>query len=546
MQRIQRISGALRGLLSKLSTLAAVALVAACGSLEESGEVALVEGFAGLAVADEPRATLVGRDILGNGGNAVDAAVAMFFTMAVTLPSRAGLASGGSCVLFDNGDKAGQALVFHPEVTAGGGLAPTGIRAMAAMHARQGRMRWAELLSPAENLARFGFSTSRALARDIQAGAAVIERDAELAKTFRTANGALASEGSKIVQLELSSVLSGIRSQGAAYFHSGTFAERFAQLSSAAGLTVTTGQVREAVPYLGEAIAIERGLLTKDVAYFPPPPAANGVIAAQLWRMLTEVESYDGLTSSDSAHLFAEAAMRSFADRGAWFADGAARAKAGVATAEPLVAEAHLEALLSSYDAARHTPVAALPTQPLSLLEVPLGSSLVAADRFGNAAACSQTLNGLFGSGRTARGTGVVLAAPPTDQRNGYISSVAAVIGNRATGDLRFAAAGSGGSAAATALATVMLAVVDEEEPLETAMRAPRLHHQGQPDALFYEAGLPEAMVGDLRGRGHALQEAPVLGLVNALACPSGVRDEPGSCRVMSDPRGRGLGLVAQ
>lgn len=546
MQRIQRISGALRGVLSRLLTLTAVGLTAACGGLEETGEIALVEGFAGLAAADEPRATLVGRDILGNGGNAVDAAVAMYFTMAVTLPSRAGIASGGSCVLFDNGDKAGQALVFHPMVTAGGGLAPTGIRAMAALHARQGRIRWAELLRPAENLARFGFSTSRALARDVQAGAAVIERDAELAKTFRTANGALASEGSKIVQLELSSVLSGIRSQGAAYVHAGTFAERFAQLSSAAGLTVTTAEIREAVPYLGAAIAIERGLLTRDVAYFPPPPAANGVIAAQLWRMLTEIESYDGLASGDSAHLFAEAAMRSFADRGAWLADGAAQRTVDVAAAESLVAEAHLEALLSNYEEARHTPVSALPTQPLSLLEVPLGSSLVAADRFGNAVACSQTLNGLFGFGRTARGTGIVLAAPPTQQRNGYVSSVAAVVGNTATGDLRFAAAGSGGSAAATALATVMLATVDEEEPLEPVMRAPRLHHQGQPDTLFYEAGLPEAMVGELQGRGHALQEAPVLGRVNALVCPTGIRDRPGGCQVMSDPRGRGLGLIVQ
>ena len=540
MQRIQRNSGALAGVLRKLLIVGSLALTAACESLEEGNEVALVEGFAGLAAADEPRAALVGRDILGNGGNAVDAAVAMYFTLAVTLPSRAGLASGGSCVVFDQEDRDGQALVFQPQTTTAGGLVPTGIRAMAALHARHGRLRWAELLRSAEGLARFGFSTSRALAQDIQAGAAIIERDAALANLFRLENGALASEGNKLVQLELSSVLSGIRSQGAAYFHAGTFAERFGQLSTAAGLPISTADVREAVPYLGPAIAIEGGLLTRDVAYFPPPPAANGVIAAQLWRMLTEIESYDGLTSSDSAHLFAEASMRSFADRGAWLADGASPAP------ESLVAEEHLESLLSNYEAARHTPLASLPSQPLGLLEVPVGSSLIAADRFGNGVACSQTLNGLFGLGRTARGTGIILAAPPSPQRNGYVSTVASVVGNTSTGDLRFAGAASGGSTAATSLMTVMLATADEDESLDVVMRAPRLHHQGQPDELFYEAGLPEAMIGDLRGRGHAMQEAPALGRVNALICSSGIRDEPGGCQVMSDPRGRGLGLVVQ
>ncbi len=541
MQRIQRKSRAPGGALRGIAVTLVLATVAACaGPSEDDAEVALVEGFAGLAAADEPRAALVGRDVLGNGGNAVDAAVAMYFTLAVTLPSRAGVASGGTCVLFDNGDRTGRALVFLPVVTANGGLVPTGIRAMAAMHARHGLMRWGELLRPAENLARFGFNASRALARDVQAGASVIERNAELAALFRTANGALASEGSKIVQLELSSVLAGVRSQGAAYIHSGTFADRFAQLSTASGSPVTVADMRGAVPYSGEAIEIEGGLLTRDVAYFPPPPAANGAVTAQIWRMLTEVESFDGLTSSDSAHLMAEAAMRSFADRGNWLADGTA------AGAQALVETERLEALLADYDETRHTPLSALQSQPEGLLEIPFGSSLVAGDRFGNGVACSMTMNGLFGAGRLARGTGIVLAAPPSAQRNGYVSSVAVVVGNTSTGDLRFAGAASGGSAAATALATVMLAAVDEDESLEVAIKAPRLHHQGKPDELFYEAGMPEAMIGELRNRGHSLQEAPILGLVNALVCPSGIRDEPGGCQVSGDPRGRGLGLVAQ
>ena len=73
-----------------------------------------------------------------------------------------------------------------------------------------------------------------------------------------------------------------------------------------------------------------------------------------------------------------------------------------------------------------------------------------------------------------------------------------------------------------------------------------RVHHGGRPDEVFYESGTASRLVSDLRARGHAVQEARVLGLVSALSCPDGVRDTPGSCQVVSDPRGRGIGQVVQ
>ena len=109
-----------------LSVLLLCGLLSACGLADEEADakLGLVEGFAGLVAADDPRATVVGRDVLGNGGNAADAAVAMYFTLAVTLPSRASLGGGGVCVAFDRSANSGETLEFLPRQSAGGGLVP--------------------------------------------------------------------------------------------------------------------------------------------------------------------------------------------------------------------------------------------------------------------------------------------------------------------------------------------------------------------------------------------------------------------------------------
>ena len=91
-----------------------------------------------------------------------------------------------------------------------------------------------------------------------------------------------------------------------------------------------------------------------------------------------------------------------------------------------------------------------------------------------------------------------------------------------------------------------MLGVMEEDEPLDAVMRAPRFHHGGLPDELFYESGIGRAVVSELLKRGHAVQEAGGIGRVNALRCPEGIVDAPGDCRVQNDPRGFGLSAFVQ
>ena len=512
-------------------------LLAACGG-REPGQFAPVEGFGGLVAGDEPRAVVIGRDVLGNGGTAVDAAVAMYFAMSVTLPSRVSLGGGGVCVLFDGGKKRGEAIEFLPRAAPSGGMVPSGMRAMAALHARHGALRWERLISPSETLARFGHAVSRSFAKDLAAAAPVIAAKPELRRLFAARSGRLAQVGDKIYQLELSGVLAGIRQQGAAYLYSGPFARRMAEASSAVGMPLTTEDVRQNLPRVAEAVQVPAG---DYVAYFAPPRATGGVVAAQLWRMLSDVESYEG-NGGNWPHLFAEASMRAHADRSGWMErDGSSR--------EPLpalVEEDRLERLLADYGPERHTPAASLSPAPEEISSQAYSAGFVVGDQWSNAVACSFTMNRLFGSARIAEGTGILLAAPPRSQNDGSTSLVAVVVGNTNTGDIRFAGTAGEGAVAATALIQVMLETVEAEARLDAALALPRLHHGGAPDEVLLEPRVNGAVREGLAARGHVLRDVPALGRVNAFYCPKGLRNNPESCEVAHDPRGFGLAATAQ
>ncbi|MBM3559380.1 MAG: hypothetical protein FJX53_05785, partial [Alphaproteobacteria bacterium] len=167
-ERQPRFAGCLRLVLAG----AVLAALCACGgpSGPQVGEVGYVTGFFGGVVADEPRAAIVGRDVLTAGGRASDAAIAAYFTMAVTMPSAASLGGGGACVMHDFYEKRDEAVVFLPGLARGGaglGVVPGNVRGLFALHARYGRLPWANLLRPAELLARDGHAISRAFAHDL-------------------------------------------------------------------------------------------------------------------------------------------------------------------------------------------------------------------------------------------------------------------------------------------------------------------------------------------------------------------------------------------
>lgn len=507
----------------------------ACAESDEV-VVAPIEGFGGLVAADEPHAAVIGREVLGNGGNAADAAVAMYFALTVTYPSRASLDSGGVCAVFHAETRSGNSLVFLPRTgSGGGGVIPLGPRGMAALQARYGRLRWETLLAPAENMARFGHDMSRALAQDFAVAGPTLLNDPEIRRIFAPA-GAV-TPGQQIVQPELAVLISAVRQQGAGYVHGSNFVGRFTEASAAVGLPVSPSEMRDAVPAFVDPVRVPAGY---SYAYFTPPPAANGLLAGELFAILSEVVSYPSNDEATADFLFLEASAQAFADRAGWMEpSGLSRVPN-----EQVVDEDSLDSRLGNLGSGSHRPASSLTPTPQPVVEPAGGTSFVVGDRFGNAVACSFTMNGLFGAGRIAPGTGILLAAPPPAGL--AISPVAVVIGNENTGKVYFAGAAAEGAVAATALVRVMLESWENNRSVRDALAIGRVHHNGVPDIAFVEDRVPPDVQQALRARGFDLRVLPAMGLVNAFYCADSLNDKGRDCTVGQDPRGLGLSQIAQ
>jgi gamma-glutamyltranspeptidase/glutathione hydrolase len=479
----------------------------------------------------------IGRDVIGNGGTAADAAVAMYFAMTVTLPSRVGIAGGGVCIAhnsgfgFQQGEPFVEVYQFQSDPAAPDGLQLAGPRAMAVMHARHGAQRWELLLNEAERLARLGHGVSRAFAADLNAAADYVSANPELRAVFTNKTGTLAQEGDQITLSELSGLLSGLRRQGAGYLYSGAFANRFVEAANGIGLSITNQQLRDTLPKVVAPLKVPYG---DNTAYFPPPPG-GGLLAAQMWGMLTDVENYDSASPADRVHLLAEAGQRAFAGRGSWLG------KAG-AGGDGEVSAQTLERLMAGYSTRQHVPASDGAAAALPAVSNPFTAGFVVADRWSSAVVCSFTMNGLFGDGRVIPGTGVLVPKAPS---LGADNLSAAIVANSFNGTVYFAGTASGGLAAPAALARVML----ERESggtLEAAVAAPRIVNVATPDATFYEPNLDASVLNGLRERGHDLRPEPGVGRANALFCPIGLRNDAPNCEVATDKRGHGLGIVVQ
>ncbi len=520
-------------------------MLGACEAPREPGVIAPVEGFAGMVSGDEPRAVTIGRDILGNGGSAADAAVAMYFTMTATLPSRVGLAGSGVCLVHnagfirDDGTVETEVFEFLADAADPAGLQMAGPRAMAVMHARHGLARWGLLLNDAERLSRIGNSVSRSFARDIQAAAAFVSADPALRQLLSNRSGILAGEGDVLVFSELSGAISGLRRQGAGYLYGGSYAARFVEAAQASGVSITTEDLRQMLPAVSEPLTVPFG---DNVAYFPTND--GGLTTAQMWGMLTEVQRYSGRSAVEKAHLLAEASQRSFALRGTWLGAGGPQvgSEGGSQASESLVSEAHLARLLTGYSGQQHNRLAVEGTAPQTVSN-PFSAGFVVADRWSNAVVCSFSMNGLFGAGRVVPGTGILLPKPAAPGAN---SLSVGMVANPFNGNVYLAGTASGGLAAPAALARVMLEGIEPEVPVEDALGAPRLVNVASPDVTFYEPDLEDSVLAGLRQRGHTLQPEAEVGRANVLKCPAGLRTDDRTCVVGTDRRGHGLAIRVQ
>ena len=404
------------------------------------GQLGHVQGFLGGVVADEPRAALVGRDILSLGGNAADAAVAVGLALAVTLPSRASLGAGGACLTYSPGAKsvnAGtpQAIMFLPLPTAQVGpnadrpaAVPMLARGLYLLHARYGRLPFETLIIPAERMARFGIPVSRALANDLSVVAGPLMADPAARAVF-SRDGVVLKEGDPLLQEDLAATLTQLRVAGVGDLYQGTWARRLAQASPLVGGPITLADLRHALPSLADPL-IES--YRSDKVAFLPAPADGGLAAAAAFETLRQ-------NPTD----LSGAAARSLSVAARWRQGGVAP-----------------DALLK----AANLPQAALPPLPASTTWATL-------DRDGNAVVCTASLDNLFGTGRIVPGMGFLLAASPASVPLPLFA--AALAWNANLQAFRAEAGGSGQTGAALAAAVGMINTLRTGAPMASEVPDP-------------------------------------------------------------------------
>ncbi len=419
-------------------------LLAGCGgpSAPLGAPAATTGPFRGAVVAPEPEAALVGRQVLAAGGDAADAAVAMGFTLAVTLPSRVGLGGSGACLSFIPGGMP-RAVLFPPQAAPMPPAAPADrpaalpsfARGMYLLHAAAGHLPFGTLLRPAADAARRGVPVSRALAADLAVVATPLLADPAARAIFGPAGMPLAA-GQTLRNPALSATLERLSRVGVGDLYQGLLAQRLVHESAAVGGPMTASGLRATKAWLAAPIVLPAGGSGNTArAAFLPPPADGGLAAAAAFQALRAAPAD-----------LAAAQARALAVAAAW--------RAGQGAPATLLAESNL-------------PAAGLGPLPAS-------TSFLAVDRKGGAVACATTLGNLFGTGRVLPELGFLPGASPARTPPPLLAAAMAWDPGRKR--LLAAAAGSGqdgaGMAAGAALADALAAGVPMPRPVPAPGRA--------------------------------------------------------------------------
>ncbi len=446
------------------------------------GTPGYVIGFLGAVIADEPRAALEAREVLSEGGNAADAATTMALTLAVTLPSRAGLGGGGACLAYFPPAKTPEAIMFLPQPAESVGTdrpaaVPMLLRGLLTLQARHGTRTIANLIQPAEGLARFGVPVSTALARDLKVVGQALTLDPGAARAFASITGGPLTEGTTLMQPDLGTTFAEIRINGVNDLYGGALAERLERASANAGSPITAADLAKARAGVATPIIIpgwprDHDGGDEEIAFLPLPADGGLAAAAAFQAFVHNAQDVSG-----------------------------AKAIALAVAARYRQAGGDAKTLLS-------TP----PGSTASLPPLPASTGFVALDRKGGAVACDVTMGNLFGIGRIARGTGLVLAASPKAWPPPLLSAAIAFTPARFGFRAAVAASGQEGAPLATAAALAEALSMPAKPKLKKG-ETPR----------FLPAPVPEP------------------GRANIAACSAGLPGAEKFCAWQADPRLNGL-----
>ncbi|WP_165822170.1 gamma-glutamyltransferase [Hymenobacter edaphi] len=549
-----------------------------------------------MVVSAHPEATRIGLEVLRRGGNAYDAAVAVQFALAVSLPA-AGNIGGGGFVVYRGADGAVGALDFREtapakasrdmyldkqgnvvaDLSTRGHLAagvPATVAGMWALHQKLGKLPWRELVQPAVDLAAkglaltskeaAGLNATKFITTEVQTGSRYEHADVSpqlhaevkvpefghLPNAYERP-GRPWQPGDTIRHRFLAATLARIRDQGRAGFYAGETARLLlAEMQRGHGL-ISQQDLDQYQPKWRTPL---RGRYRQYEVISMPPPSSGGVALLQLLQML---EPYDlrrlGWHSADAVHLITEAERRVYADRATYLGDP----DFGRVPVAQLLAPDYLKQRMAGVTAASAATPSAQVAAGAGLpgYEPDQTTHYSIVDAAGHAVSCTTTLNGGYGSKVVVAGAGFLLnnemddfsAKPGVPNMYGVIGGTANAIGPgkrmlssmtpsivTEKGRLRLVVGTPGGSTIITSVLQATLNVLDYRLDAQQAVAAPRLHHQWLPDHIDVEAGaLTPAAEAELQRRGYKLNPRSAWGRIDLIE-----RLPDGTLRGGADPRG--------
>jgi gamma-glutamyltranspeptidase/glutathione hydrolase len=509
----------------------------------------------GMVATQNEQATQIGLEVLEKGGNAVDAAVAVGFALAVTLPRAGNIGSGGFMLVHDANQNVNVAIDYRETAPAattadvflganqeadparsresglGVGVPGTVAGLSLALHRfGSGKFTLADLGAPAVRLAREGIPVRDDLFDSLQRGQHRLARWPSTARIFLRPGGAMPAVGDKLVQSELAETLETIGREGPRAFYVGPIADKIVATVREAGGLMTRRDLQNYTPVIRDPVS---GTYRGYEVVSMPPPSSGGV---HLIEMLNILEGYPsgliGSGSPEALHLELEAMKLAYADRATHLGDMVD------VPLDRLISKSHADALRRKIDEQRATPSREINPD----ITVPPGGNTThfsVVDDAGNAVANTYSLNFNFGLGLVADGTGILLnnelddfaAKAGAPNAFGLLGGAANAPGpgkrplSSMTPTIVFkddkpmlVTGAPGGSRIITTVLQVILNTIDGRMPIGDAVSAPRLHHQWWPDEVVVEPYFPPEKVYALIALGHRVRLGSLFGSAHSIA----------------------------
>jgi gamma-glutamyltranspeptidase/glutathione hydrolase len=516
----------------------------------------------GMVVAQEGTAAKIGVDILRRGGNAVDAAVAVGFALAVTLPRAGNLGGGGFMLVYLAKERKTVAIDYREAAPADtprdvflnetgeavaaksrdSGLAvgvPGTVAGLSLVLRKYGSGKFplAELVAPAVVLARSGIDVEDDLADSLPHGQARLKRWPASARIFLR-DGKLLGRGDRLVQSDLASVIEAIGRDGERGFYDGPVAAKIVASVRAAGGRMTQDDLKS---YRAVERAPLHGLYRGHEIVAMPPPSSGGVHIIELLNVLEGFPlAAQGANSAANLHLMAEAMKLAYADRAEYLGDP----DHVPVPVKGLISKAYAERLRAEISLTRARPSAEIKALDPMPYESDQTTHFSIVDDEGNAVANTYTLNFSYGLGLVAEGTGILLnnelddfaAKPGAPNAYGLVggaanapgpgkrplSSMAPTLVFR-DGELELVTGSPGGSRIITIITEIILDIVDFGMNIAEAIEAVRIHHQWLPDELQVERGLAPDTIRLLEALGHKVAVRDAWGSAQSIFRENGV-----------------------